>query len=75
MPFENVYIPYGSYWCTPFCKWQGSFANLHPITFAAEVACRGLAERKISPQEFTSLYLGTTVPARRSFYGAPWWLA
>ncbi len=72
MSFTNSYIPYGGYWSTPFVKWQGSFANLHALKFAAEVANRALAEREISPNEFTSLYLGNTVPAPQSFYGTPW---
>jgi acetyl-CoA acetyltransferase len=72
MSFENTYIPYGGYWSTPFAKWQGSFANLHPVRFAAEVTNRALAERKIDSKEFTSLFFGMTVPAKNSFYGAPW---
>jgi len=56
MALENVYIPYRGYWSTPFCKWQGSFANLHPVTFAADVARKALAERDISPGVFTALY-------------------
>jgi len=72
MPLENAFIPYGGYWSTPFVKWQGSFANLHTLEFAAEVARRALAERKIQPTLFSSLYLGMTVPAPQSFYGAPW---
>src|SRR6266702_915194 len=36
MQFESVYIPYGAYWSTPFTRWQGSFAQLHPVLFAAE---------------------------------------
>ena len=72
MRFENAYIPYGGYWSTPFCKWQGSFAALHPIRFAAEVACRAMAERNLDPQALDALYLGMTIPAPGSFYGAPW---
>jgi len=72
MAFQKACIPYGGYWSTPFAKWQGSFANLHPFHFAAQVTRRALEERNISPKEFTSLYLGTTVPAKQSFYGAPW---
>ncbi len=72
MQFTNVYIPYGAYWSTPFCKWQGSFAALHPIRFAAEVTRRALAERGLDPSQFDALYLGNTVPAPNSFYGAPW---
>lgn len=72
MSFEKSYIPYGGYWSTPFVKWQGSFANLHPVRFAAEVAKRALGEREISPDNFTSIYLGMTVPSKNSFYGSPW---
>lgn len=72
MSLEKAYIPYGGYWSTPFAKWQGSFANLHPVHFAAEVTRRALEERNISPEEFTGLYFGLTVPAKHSFYGAPW---
>ncbi|MCP5094780.1 MAG: thiolase family protein [Chloroflexi bacterium] len=72
MPFQNSYIPYGGYWSTPFAKWQGNFANLHPVKFAAQVTQRALQERDISPQAFSSLYLGMTVPSQNSFYGAPW---
>ena len=70
--FQNVFIPYGGYWCTPFVKWQGSFANLHPLNFAADMTKRALAERSIEPTAFDALFLGTTVPAKGSFYGAPW---
>ena len=72
MRFEHVYIPYGGYWSTPFCKWQGSFASLHPLRFAAEVAQRSLSERGWTADSFDALYLGTTIPATSSFYGAPW---
>ncbi len=72
MPLKNAYIPYGAYWSTPFVKWQGSFASLHPVKFAAEVTRRALDEREISPETFSGLYLGCTVPSKNVFYGAPW---
>lgn len=72
MLFNNAYIPYGGYWCTPFVKWQGNFAGLHPVRFAAQITRRALAKRDISPEVFTHLFLGMTVPAPNSFYGAPW---
>jgi acetyl-CoA acetyltransferase len=72
MFFEKAYIPYGGYWSTPFSRWQGSFAHLNAIPFAAEIAVRALGERGISPQVFDSLYLGITVPQKHSFYGGPW---
>ena len=72
MYFERAFIPYRGYWSTPFCRWQGSFAHLHAIPFAADVAARALEERGILPQVFDSLYFGITVPQKHSFYGGPW---
>jgi len=70
--FSDVWIPYGGYWSTPFCAWQGSFATLAPIPFAAEVAARALADRDIAPADIDGLCLGTTIASKHSFYGAPW---
>ncbi|MBU0718117.1 MAG: thiolase family protein [Planctomycetes bacterium] len=72
MLFEKAYIPYGAYWSTPFCRWQGSFGHLHALRFAADVAAAALAARKISPEVLDGLFLGTTVPQQFGFYGAPW---
>jgi len=72
MQFNKAYIPYGGYWSTPFCKWQGSFANLHPLKFAADVARDALQKRNIDVGEFHSLHLGNTIPSKSCFYGAPW---
>jgi acetyl-CoA acetyltransferase len=72
MRFENAYIPYGAYWSSPFCRWQGSFANLHPIRFAAEISTRAMVEREINPKSFHEVILGMTIPAPNSFYGASW---
>ena len=65
-------IPYGAYWSTPFARWQGSFANLHSIAFAAHVAKTELAKRKIDPKVFDYGALGFSVPQKHSFYGLPW---
>jgi len=72
MPFKEAYIPYGGYWSTPFCKWQGSFQNLHTVKFAAEIASGFLEEKSISPKEFDELILGITIPQTHNFYGTPW---
>ena len=40
MAFTKAFIPYGAYWSTPFSKWQGSFAALHPLKFVGEVGER-----------------------------------
>jgi acetyl-CoA acetyltransferase len=70
--FEKACVPYGGYWSTPFARWQGSLAQAHPLTLAADVARRALDERGIGPDVFDSLFLGTTIPSPQSFYGAPW---
>jgi acetyl-CoA acetyltransferase family protein len=72
MAFKNTYIPYGGYWSTPFCTWQGSFQNLHAIKFAAEIGTGFLQEKKISPKDFDELIFGITIPQLSSFYGTPW---
>ncbi|MEE9297337.1 MAG: thiolase family protein [Phycisphaerae bacterium] len=72
MQFKKAYIPYGGYWCTPFCRWQGSFGHLHALKFAAQVAVDALSERHIATEAFDGLFLGTTVPQKSGFYGAPW---
>ena len=65
-------IPYGAYWSTPFVRWQGSFAHLHSIEFAAHVATRELARRNIAPERIDHAVLGSSVPQPHAFYGAPW---
>ncbi len=72
MRFEHVHVPYGGYWSTPFCRWQGSLAQQHPVELSAEVAKRALAERGIAPEAFDALFYGMTVPSKFSFYAAPW---
>jgi len=72
MALEKAFIPYDGYWSTPFCRWQGSFAHLHSMEFAAEVCKGALPPRGIPPKTFDSLILGMTIPQKSSFYGAPW---
>lgn len=70
----NPEIPYGAYWCTPFCKWQGSFSRLNSIEFAAFVAKRELERRDIDPQVFDFGVLGITIPQQNTFWGLPWYM-
>src|SRR5690349_3626820 len=65
-------IPYGAYWSTPFARWQGAFAGLHSLEFAAEVVRRELARRDVAPVAFDHGVLGFSVPQKHSFYGLPW---
>jgi acetyl-CoA acetyltransferase family protein len=72
MSLENAFVPYGAYWSTPFCRWQGSLSQLNAIELAARVTAGALEVRQISPEALDSLVLGYTVPQRHSFYGSPW---
>jgi acetyl-CoA acetyltransferase len=65
-------IPYGAYWSTPFARWQGSFAHLHSIRFAAHVAQSELGRRNIAAEQIDHGVLGLTVPQPHAFYGLPW---
>jgi acetyl-CoA acetyltransferase len=68
----KAYIPYGGYWSTPFVKWQGEFAHLHAIEFAAHVSRKAIAARGWTVNDFDYAAYGLTVPQARSFYGLPW---
>jgi acetyl-CoA acetyltransferase len=68
----TAYIPYGAYWTTPFARWQGAFAHLHAVEFAAHVARGALCDRNIPVDAFDFAAFGMTVPQHRSFYGTPW---
>lgn len=67
-----AWIPYGAYWSTPFARWQGAFAELHSLKFAAWVAKRALAKRSIDRGLLDFGVLGMSVPQRGCFYGLPW---
>ena len=72
---QDIYIPYGAYWSTPFARWQGSLAHLHSLKFAAYVAKGALTKRDIDPSVFDHGTLGMTVPQQATFYGLPWLMA
>lgn len=72
MPLTKVFIPYGAYWSSPFCRWQGALSNESSIELVAKTAAQFLSDRGISPESFDGLHLGFTVPQLSSFYGAPW---
>src|SRR5450759_1046598 len=69
---DKTFIPYGAYWSSPFCRWQGALAQAHAIELAAEVTKETLAARKVDPKSFDGVVLGMTIPQRSCFYGAPW---
>lgn len=72
MAFEKAFIPYGAYWSTPFCRWQGSLGRLNALELVAGVAHRELSGETGALESLDDLVLGFTVPQKQSFYGAPW---
>ena len=69
---SKAFIPYGSYWSTPFAKWQGALANLNSIRLAAEVGRTFLEAKRIPKGRIDLGILGITNPQPGSFYGLPW---
>ena len=72
MRFENVYVPYGGYWSSPFCRWQGSLSGEHPLRLAASCASTFLDSVGCDPETLDGIHFGMTVPQHKSFFGAPW---
>jgi acetyl-CoA acetyltransferase family protein len=70
--FDDVRIPYGAYWSTPFSRWQASFAHLHSMRFAADTAAKVLRQKNIPIDQIDHAVLGITVPQEKSFWGVPW---
>ncbi|MEE4155242.1 MAG: thiolase family protein [Erythrobacter sp.] len=59
-------------WATPFARWQGAFAELHSLKFAAWTGKRVLEQRAFDLAEVDGGVLGFSVPQQGSFYGLPW---
>jgi acetyl-CoA acetyltransferase len=72
MRFVKSFVPYGAYWSTPFCKWQGSLSHANAITLAADTARRALEQRKITIAGLDAIALGMTVLQKHQLYGGPW---
>ena len=72
MRFNNVFIPYGAWWTSPFCRWQGSLSSTHPLKLAAQCARGMLRQRHCEPSALQGLHFGMSVPQHQSFWGAPW---
>ena len=72
MALQKSCLAYGSWWSTPFVRWQGSLASEHSIKLAAKVARGVLDERGLNSAAFDGISLGISVGQKHSFYGAPW---
>jgi acetyl-CoA acetyltransferase len=72
MNLEDLRIPYGAYWSTPFARWQGSFSDLHSLRFVADTAAQFLKSKSIASERIDHAVVGITVPQEKSFWGVPW---
>lgn len=72
MRYDDVAIPAGMVWSSPFAKWQGSLGEVSSLDVAEAVTRRALADRGVDPHQIASLVLGWSIPAPDIFYGAPW---
>jgi acetyl-CoA acetyltransferase len=70
MKFDDVCIPIGGAWSSPFVRWQGPVAEINSLDLAQQVTERGLARQDVE-WPFEELVLGTTIPQLHSFYGVP----
>ena len=71
MKHDDVAIPAGMAWSSPFTKWQGTLAEVSSLDLAADVTARALAQRSVDPAQIVGLVLGWTIPQPDIFYGAP----
>ena len=69
---EKAYIPYGGYYSTPFCRWQGSLANENSLVLGANTTKRWLDAKGWDPNMFDYLFLGVTIGQSKVFYGSTW---
>lgn len=68
MRFDNVAVPLGLAWSSPFCRWQGPLSGMSGVDLAVDVAGRALAG--FDTGAVGHLAFGMTVPQPTSFYGA-----
>lgn len=70
MRFDDVAIPIGAAWSSPFVRWQGALAELNSVDLAAQVTRDALDRAAVPATEASSLVLGMTIPQRECFYAA-----
>jgi acetyl-CoA acetyltransferase family protein len=72
--FKEAYIPYGGYYTTPFCKWQGSLQTEHPVRLGGATCKRWLAEHHPDwdPMQIDYVNMGNTVVSKHAFWNGSW---
>jgi acetyl-CoA acetyltransferase len=67
--FTKAFIPYGGYYSTPSCRWQGSMQHDNAVFLGPNTARRWFLEkRKLDPAIIDYLYFGTTVAQHHWFF-------
>ena len=69
---NKAYIPYGGYYSSPFCRWQGSLANENAIELGAKTARRWFSSRDLDPTIVDYVYYGITVAQHYMFHSHNW---
>lgn len=71
--YTKAYIPYGGYYSTPFCRWQGSMQHDNAVVLGATTARRWFLEKKkVDPTVIDYMYFGATVAQRHWFNSHNW---
>lgn len=70
--FTKAFIPYGGYYSSPFCRWQGSLQNENAIVLGATTARKWFLGRDLDPTVLDYMYFGMTVAQHRMFHGHNW---
>jgi acetyl-CoA acetyltransferase family protein len=69
---EKAYIPYGGFYSSPFCRWQGKMANENAIELGAKTARKWFLSRDLDPTVIEYLYYGITVSQHYMFHSHNW---
>ncbi|MGS0764497.1 thiolase family protein [Syntrophomonas curvata] len=67
--YNNVFIPYGGYYSTPFIRWNGALKSENPVVLGAATARRWVLEKDIPYNEFDFMYYGQTIYSQKTFFG------
>lgn len=71
--YTRPYIPYGGYYSTPFCRWQGSMQYDNAVSLGANTARRWFLEKKkVDPTVIDYMYFGATVAQNHWFCAHNW---
>jgi acetyl-CoA acetyltransferase len=68
----KAFIPYKGYYCTPFCKWQGTLANENAIVLGGKTAGRWFGAKGLNPETIDYVFCGITVGQPHQFYSSVW---